>query len=118
VLIGVDIALPLQSAASVVPIIRHHHEHFDGSGYPDGLRGEEIPLAARIVAVCDAYDAMISDRPYRAAMSSNSAGGALLAGAGTQWDPKLVKLFITTVLHNPSGLPAQGAQRPLSFSSM
>jgi len=118
VLIGVDIALPLRSAASVVPIIRHHHEHFDGSGYPDGLRGEDIPLVARIVAVCDSYDAMISDRPYRAAMSSNSAAGALLASAGTQWDPKLVKLFITTVLHNPWGLPSQGSQRTLSFSSM
>jgi len=100
VLIGVDIAQPLRSAAAVVPIIRNHHEHFDGRGYPDGLRGADIPLAARIVAVCDAYDAMISDRPYRAAMPSTAAAAALHAGAGTQWDPKLVKLFMTTVLHS------------------
>jgi putative two-component system response regulator len=100
-LIGVGIAQPLRSAANVVPIIRNHHEHFDGNGYPDRLRGTEIPLAARIVAVCDAYDAMTSDRPYRAAMSSITAAGTLYAGAGTQWDPKLVKQFMTTVLHSP-----------------
>jgi putative two-component system response regulator len=101
-LIGVDIAEPLRSAANVVPIIRNHHEHFDGGGYPDGLQGTDIPLAARIVAVCDAYDAMISDRPYRVAMTSQAAAATLRAGAGTQWDPRLVKLFMVTILHSPS----------------
>ena len=117
VLIGVEIAQPLRSAASVVPIIRNHHERFDGRGYPDGLEGDDIPLAARIVAVCDAYDAMISDRPYRCAMPSAEAAHTLQAEAGFQWDPRLVRLFMATVLHQPPaaiGGPQQGG----AFSSM
>ena len=117
VLIGEHIAQPLRSAASVVPIIRSHHERFDGCGYPDGLKGTAIPLAARIVAICDAYDAMISDRPYRAAMSSSSAAGVLQAGAGAQWDPQLVRLFMATVLHQRPA-PAGGSQDGGAFSSM
>ena len=92
--IGVQIARPLRFARRVIPIIRHHHENFDGSGYPDGLRGEEIPLPARIVAVCDAYDAMISKRAYRRAKTPLEAIAVLSAGAGTQWDPRLVDMFV------------------------
>src|SRR5437879_13810339 len=65
VLIGENIVRPLRSASTLLPIIRHHHERFDGRGYPDGLRGREIPRLARIVAVCDAFDALVNDRPYR-----------------------------------------------------
>ena len=67
--------------------IRHHHERWDGDGYPFGLRGEEIPLIARLMAVADAYSAMTTDRPYRKGMAEDVADALLLAGAGTQWDP-------------------------------
>ena len=105
--IGVEIAGQLRSAASVIPIIKHHHERFDGGGYPDRLAGAQIPVVAMIVAICDAYDAMTSDRPYRRAMPSASAVSELWSGAGTQWDPQLVSLFMTRVLQEP---PSVGAE--------
>jgi HD-GYP domain-containing protein (c-di-GMP phosphodiesterase class II) len=74
--------------------IRHHHERWDGRGYPDGLAGTHIPLGARIITVADAYDAMTSDRPYRAALSSEIALTELRRGAGRQFDPDLVDTFI------------------------
>jgi len=92
--IGTKIVRPLRSGLDVLPIIRHHHEWFDGRGYPDGLRGQEIPLHARIVAVCDAYDALVHDRPYRASRSVEEAIRILAGGAGRQWDPQLVSLFV------------------------
>ena len=93
-LIGAGIMNPLRSGSELVPIIRHHHEWFDGRGYPDGLRGTDIPLLARIVAICDAYDAMVNDRPYRPRRSSDEAIQILAGGAGRQWDPRLVSLFL------------------------
>jgi putative two-component system response regulator len=92
--IGANIIAPLQTGSSLQPIIRHHHERFDGSGYPDGLRGAKIPLLARIISICDAFDALINDRPYRAGVSVDSAIATLRTGSGTQWDPDLVDLFI------------------------
>jgi len=74
--------------------IRHHHERWDGRGYPDGLAGTHIPLGARIIAVADAYDAMTSDRPYRAALSPDIALAELRRGAGRQFDPDVVEMFI------------------------
>ena len=79
------------------PVVRHHHERWDGKGYPDGLREDEIPLAARIVAVCDAYDAMTSDRPYRAAMTVDDACDELLRCAGVQHDPMCTSLLVDIV---------------------
>ncbi len=76
-----------------VPIILHHHERFGGEGYPNGLRGQEIPLGARIVAIADAYDAMIQDRPYKARISHEAAVQELRKHAGTQFDPELVEMF-------------------------
>lgn len=76
-----------------VPIILHHHERFGGAGYPYGLRGNEIPLGARIVAIADAYDAMIQDRPYKRKISHDAAVEELRAHAGTQFDPELVEVF-------------------------
>ena len=76
--------------AGIASIVRHHHEHFDGRGYPDGLQGEAIPLLSRIIAVADAYDAMTSERPYRGAMTHEQAAEELRSHAGTQFDAALV----------------------------
>ncbi|HEY3193686.1 MAG TPA: HD domain-containing phosphohydrolase [Candidatus Dormibacteraeota bacterium] len=93
--IGANIVRPLRSGSGLIPIIRHHHEWFDGRGYPDGLRGDDIPLLARIVSICDAYDALVNDRPYRASRSVDEAIQILMGGAGRQWDPRLVELFVS-----------------------
>jgi two-component system, cell cycle response regulator len=77
--------------------VRSSHERWDGSGYPDGLKGEEIPLGARVVAVCDAYDAMVSDRPYKAAMTVDAALTELRRCAGSQFDPAVVDAFALVV---------------------
>lgn len=95
VAIGESIVRPLRSTSGLLPIIRHHHERFDGMGYPDRLRGREIPRAARIVSVCDAFDALVNDRPYRTRRSTEEALAVLRAGAGTQWDPETVELLAT-----------------------
>ncbi|MGH7764700.1 MAG: protein kinase domain-containing protein [Candidatus Dormibacteraceae bacterium] len=95
--IGAEIVSPLRTGEELVPIIRHHHEHFDGSGYPDGLSGDDIPLAARIVAVCDAYDAMVSDRPYRPGLPSAEAINRLVAGSGRQWDAAVVAALLAVI---------------------
>jgi putative two-component system response regulator len=93
VAIGESIVRPLRSTSGLLPIIRHHHERFDGMGYPDGLRAREIPRVARIVSVCDAFDALVNDRPYRTRRSTQEALAVLRAGAGTQWDPETVELL-------------------------
>jgi diguanylate cyclase (GGDEF)-like protein len=99
----------LEHAAALkdaVPIILHHHERFAGHGYPYGLRGNEIPLGARIVAIADAYDAMIHDRPYKQAITHDAAVAELRQHAGTQFDPELVTLFCD-LYANRAPLPDQ-----------
>ncbi|MCZ6572668.1 MAG: response regulator [Planctomycetota bacterium] len=91
--IGERILAPLDFLAEIRPIVRHHHERWDGAGYPDGLSGEEIPHPAAVLAIVDAYDAMISDRPYRRGLSPSQARDILQSGAGTQWDPDLIQRF-------------------------
>lgn len=93
-LIGERIIAPLRMAAKVGPIVRGHHERWDGSGYPDGLAGEAIPLGARVVAVADAYDAMTTQRPYNRVMRTEEAVERLRQGAGSMWDPQIVTIFI------------------------
>src|SRR5205814_6075914 len=102
-LIGEQIVSSLRTASSLRAIIRHHHERIDGRGYPDGLAGNEIPLLARIVSVCDAFDAMVSQRPYRAGRHPQAALRELRAGAGTQWDRQVVAIFEEKLLplHSP-----------------
>jgi ribonuclease P protein subunit RPR2 len=93
--LGETIVATLPDLSPTVALtVRHHHERWDGSGYPDGLAGLAIPLAARLFAVVDAYDAMTSDRPYRRALPVSQARRELAAGAGTQFDPELVAAFL------------------------
>lgn len=98
---GVQILEPVHFLMPVFSAIRHHHEKYDGSGYPLGLKGKEIPFKARILSVADAWDAMLSNRPYRNALSIEKAKGELLQHAGTHFDPEVVDVFIKT-------LPASG----------
>lgn len=84
--------------ADLVPIVRHHHEHYNGSGYPDGLKGEAIPLGARIVGLCDVFDALVSHRIYRSALDFKEARNIIAEGAGTQFDPELTDLFLSLPL--------------------
>jgi putative two-component system response regulator len=76
-----------------IVIARHHHERWDGKGYPDGLKGEDIPLSARIMAVVDVYDALVSERSYKKALSHEESCQYILAGSGTQFDPLVVEAF-------------------------
>ena len=90
---GARIVGHVAELASLVPIIRHHHEWHDGTGYPDGLAGEQIPLGARIISVADAYDTMTTPRQYRDVLSSEEACDELRRCAGIQFDPKVVEAF-------------------------
>ncbi|MEK0313450.1 HD domain-containing phosphohydrolase [Cohnella sp. 56] len=85
---------PREAMAPLLPGVRSHHERYDGRGYPDGMRGEDIPRTGRIIAVADAFDAMTSDRPYRKGMAFDKALAILEEGRGTQWDPVYVELFV------------------------
>ncbi len=96
---GVDLICSLKTSRNIISYVRHHHERFDGTGYPYGLGGENIPLGGRIIAVADAYDAMSSDRPYRRALSITSAKSELKKCSGSQFDPHLVKIFLNTLEH-------------------
>jgi HD-GYP domain-containing protein (c-di-GMP phosphodiesterase class II) len=92
-LMGERILKPVKQLSDLLPFIRHHHERYDGQGYPDGLRGEGIPLESRVLAVADAFEAMISNRPYRKAKAPRAALEELREGAGTQFDPQVVEAF-------------------------
>jgi putative two-component system response regulator len=91
---GEAICRPLAMASRLGPIIRHHHERWDGGGYPDGLAGEAIPVGARVVAVVDAFDAIVHDRPYRPARSPREAVAEIRSGSGSQFDPTIADRFI------------------------
>jgi putative two-component system response regulator len=98
VIVGEDICRPLNSLKSLLYAIRHHHERWDGRGFPDGVAGEEIPLMARILAVVDSFDAMVSGRPYREKQSARDVLDIMhrerMAG---QWDPVLVEYFMAMI---------------------
>ena len=93
---GAEILADIPSLAQYAPIVRSHHERVDGTGYPDGLAGEAILFEARVIAVADAFHAMISDRPYRATRSFGTAVAVLREGSGTQWDPEVVAAMVST----------------------
>ena len=95
--IGESITLAMDLTSAERAIIRHHHESWDGSGYPDGLAGTAIPMLARVVAVADAFDAMTTDRPYRKAKTRSEAVDELTLWSGKQFDPDLVRAFVETL---------------------
>ena len=101
---GAQLLESLRGTQRIRNIIAHHHEFFDGSGYPDGWAGSQIPLGARIVAIADAYDTITSDRTYKKARTPDDALAELERCAGTQFDPELVRLFVSRLRHLPSPL--------------
>jgi putative nucleotidyltransferase with HDIG domain len=101
--IGARIIKEIESLSPMVPIILHHHERFDGKGYPDGLKGEVIPIGARIVHAADAYDTMVSARAYKDMLPAELAVSELRKNAGTQFDPKVVETFITILRRSSVG---------------
>lgn len=98
--LGAEIVEPIKKLKKLVPNILHHHEKYDGTGYPAGLKGEEIPLGARIIAIADSFDAMTSDRPYRPRMGMKIALQEIKAHRRTQFDPELASIFIKTIETN------------------
>jgi diguanylate cyclase (GGDEF)-like protein len=111
---GERILLRIPDLAMIAPIVRHEHEHWDGTGYPDGLRSRLIPIGSRIILACDAYHAMITDRPYRQALSPDEAAAELRAGARAQFDPDVVDALLDLLGHNPPQVPdrARGVRMP------
>jgi putative nucleotidyltransferase with HDIG domain len=108
--IGADILSSIQFPYPVVPIVRHHHEHWDGTGYPAGLRGGEIPIGARILSVVDGFDALTSDRPYRPRLSDEDALRILRASRGSKYDPLVVDTLAT--LYRDAALPERESAVP------
>ena len=108
-IIGERILQAAPSLRTVAPLVRSSHERWDGAGYPDNLRGEEIPLGARVVAVCDAFDAMTTNRPYRDRIGKPAALAELRRCAGTQFDPAVVGAF-ARVLEREMDAAAQAAK--------
>lgn len=102
--IGYRLVQQVPALRSIAPAILHHHEHYDGSGYPSGLRGEQIPLEARLISVTDSFSAMVSERPYRDPMTPEEACKELENCAGTQFDPEIVRIFVEEVRRNPLAL--------------
>jgi diguanylate cyclase (GGDEF)-like protein/putative nucleotidyltransferase with HDIG domain len=106
--VGADILTAIDFPYPVVPIVRHHHENWDGTGYPAGVKGTDIPIGARILSVVDCFDALTSDRPYRPRLSDDDAIAVLLERRGTMYDPLVVDTFLKTHARTPVALPRTG----------
>ncbi|HYE66044.1 MAG TPA: diguanylate cyclase [Pyrinomonadaceae bacterium] len=115
-IVGAEILGRVEFPYPVVPIVRHHHEQWDGHGYPDGLRGEEIPITARIISVVDCFDSVREDRPFRRGMTREEASALLRRGAGTHFDPKIVDLFLEHLPRFDAEIAAQGLDQQIHFS--
>ena len=105
--IGARILEPIEAYAAIVPVVLHHHEYYDGTGYPDGLKGEDIDLGARIFTVADHYDALISDRPYRAGLPREKVIGFIKEDSGNKYDPKVVEAFLEVMAQEDRELQSQ-----------
>ena len=120
--IGVRILEQISGLRDILPIIAAHHERFDGTGYPYGLKGEEIPFEARILAVADTFEALTADRAYRSAMSPEAVLQIIQDGRGTHWDPQVVDAFLRLMrrerLWEQSPRLRQVIQPPLSVESI
>ena len=92
---SVALISPVEFLKPVLPIILHHHEKYDGSGYPSGFKKEQIPLGARVLSVVDAFEAMVQGRPYRSSLSIDAALDELVKYSGSQFDPKIVDAFVS-----------------------
>jgi putative nucleotidyltransferase with HDIG domain len=101
--IGAKLLLRVTALREAIPYVLYHHERWDGTGYPSGKRGEEIPVEARVLAIADAFDAMTSDRPYRDALSREEALAEVERCAGTQFDPKIARVFLEVFGHDTAG---------------
>ena len=115
--VGAEILSRCNFPYPVLPIVRHHHEHWDGNGYPDGLKGEQIPITARVLSVIDCFDSAQEDRPFRAGLSRQDAIKLLNDGAGTLYDPRLVDLFITHLPDFEVEIAAQGLTNQIHLST-
>jgi HD-GYP domain-containing protein (c-di-GMP phosphodiesterase class II) len=102
---GERILLRIPELAVIAPIVRHEHEHWDGSGYPDRLHGRRIPIGSRVILACDAWRAMRADRPYRDALGYDSAIAELKRGAGEQFDPEVIDALLDLLGQAPPDVP-------------
>lgn len=112
--VGAQILGRIDFPYPVVPIVRHHHEQWDGLGYPDGLKGEQIPITARVISVVDCFDSIREDRPFRRGMTRDEAIAFMLRGSGTHFDPHIVQLFIKHLPRFESQIAAAGLPQQLS----
>ena len=115
--VGAEILSRVNFPYPVVPIVKHHHERWDGCGYPDGLKGEQIPITARIMSVVDSFDSVREDRPFRPSMSREDAINLLRKGAGTHFDPKIVELFIDNLPRFESEISSRGLDAEIHSSN-
>src|SRR5687767_13106588 len=114
--VGAQILSRVDFPYPVTPIVRHHHEQWDGHGYPDGLKGEQIPITARIISVVDCFDSVREDRPFRRSMTRDEAIAFLLRGSGTHFDPNVVELFIKHLPRFEAQIEAVGLSQQFSAS--
>src|SRR5439155_63403 len=114
--IGADIIGPVEGLHHVAPLIRHHHEKWDGTGYPKGLKAEEIPLGSRIISVADAFEAMVADRIYRPSLGLSKTLEEIKGGRGSHFDPRVVDAFLDMIATDTVHLPLptkEQEQRPM-----
>lgn len=118
-IVGAQILSRVHFPYPVIPIVKHHHERWDGGGYPDGLKGEQIPITARIMSVVDCFDSVREDRPFRTGMAREEAIALLRKGSGTHFDPNIVELFVQNLAQFEIEIANRGLDQciPASFSS-